>query len=196
MLMSKAAYAKHRGVSRQTVYDWIAKGDVVMSGSKIDVEATEKRLQGEDTVPTDSNSLSMSASQLIQWVHANDGKYPAARNQDEARRLVEIAVNLISYDIEFLSDGDDGDYEDAVRIYFDGDDVEHIFRGFHQLENAMRFIGDYFYAECLTADLRGLGDNENIDPDGDIVTMERLIALCTPLETEEARIKRFHGESE
>lgn len=39
--MSKSAYAKHRGVSRQTVYDWIAKGEIVMSGSKIDVEATE-----------------------------------------------------------------------------------------------------------------------------------------------------------
>ncbi|ORJ65052.1 DNA-binding protein, partial [Escherichia coli] len=30
MLMSKAEYAKHKGVSRQTVYDWIDKGEVVM----------------------------------------------------------------------------------------------------------------------------------------------------------------------
>lgn len=41
MLMSKAGYARHRNVSRQTVYDWVAKGEVVMSGNKIDVEATE-----------------------------------------------------------------------------------------------------------------------------------------------------------
>ncbi|STK43680.1 Uncharacterised protein [Escherichia coli] len=34
MLMSKAEYAKHKGVSRQTVYDWIEKGEVVMSGKK------------------------------------------------------------------------------------------------------------------------------------------------------------------
>ncbi len=34
MLMSKAEYAKHKGVSRQTVYDWIDKGEVVMSGKK------------------------------------------------------------------------------------------------------------------------------------------------------------------
>jgi predicted site-specific integrase-resolvase len=34
MLMSKAEYARHRGVSRQTVYDWIKKGELVMVGSK------------------------------------------------------------------------------------------------------------------------------------------------------------------
>lgn len=35
MLMSKAEYAKYKGVSRQTVYDWIEKGEVVMSGKKL-----------------------------------------------------------------------------------------------------------------------------------------------------------------
>lgn len=43
MLMSKAEYAKHRGVSHQTVYDWIERGEVVMSWNKIDVSATEQR---------------------------------------------------------------------------------------------------------------------------------------------------------
>lgn len=47
MLMSKAEYARHRGVSRQTVYDWVAKGEVVLSGNKIDVEATARSLQKE-----------------------------------------------------------------------------------------------------------------------------------------------------
>lgn len=45
MLMSKAEYARHRGVSRQTVYDWVAKGEVVVSGTKIDVKATERQQQ-------------------------------------------------------------------------------------------------------------------------------------------------------
>lgn len=45
MLMSKADYAKHRGVSRQTVYSWIERGEVVMSGNKIDVAATEHQQQ-------------------------------------------------------------------------------------------------------------------------------------------------------
>lgn len=35
MLMSKAEYAKYKGVSRQTVYDWIEKGEVIMSGKKL-----------------------------------------------------------------------------------------------------------------------------------------------------------------
>lgn len=48
MLMSKAAYARHCGVSRQTVYDWVAKGEVVMSGNKIDAEATERRSAGKE----------------------------------------------------------------------------------------------------------------------------------------------------
>jgi transposase len=32
MLMSKAEYTKHRGVSRQTVYSWIERGEVVRYG--------------------------------------------------------------------------------------------------------------------------------------------------------------------
>ncbi len=47
MLMSKSEYAVHRGVSRQTVYDWVAKGEVVLLGNKIDVETTERKMQNE-----------------------------------------------------------------------------------------------------------------------------------------------------
>lgn len=60
----------------------------------------------------------------------------------------------------------------------------------------MYFIRDSFYSECLECDLRGIRDYYSIDPDGDRITMEALIALCSPVETEEARIKRFHGESD
>ncbi|MHA1092227.1 helix-turn-helix transcriptional regulator [Enterobacter ludwigii] len=192
MLMTKAAYARHCSVSRQTVYDWVAKGEVVMSGSKIDVEATERRSAGDES-PSSNNRLTMSAKELINWVHTHDGKYPPAQSQDEARQLVATAVKLIAYDIEFISDDEDEE-ETAVRISFD--DCEHIFRGFHLLDEAMYFIRDYFYAECLTADLRGIGSSEELDPDGVIITMERLKALCTPLETDEARHKRFYGEGD
>jgi hypothetical protein len=41
MLMTKAAYARYKGVSRQTVCDWIARGELVLLvGGKID--ASEK----------------------------------------------------------------------------------------------------------------------------------------------------------
>lgn len=48
MLLTKAAYAHHCGVSRQTVCGWVAKGAVVMSGNKIDVEATEQMQHGNE----------------------------------------------------------------------------------------------------------------------------------------------------
>ncbi|MEP9150377.1 helix-turn-helix domain-containing protein [Enterobacter hormaechei] len=43
MLLSKSAYARHMGVSRQTVYGWIARGEIVISGDKVDVEASQAK---------------------------------------------------------------------------------------------------------------------------------------------------------
>lgn len=37
MKMSKAAWARQQGVSRQTVYEWVRKGQVVLAGNKIDI---------------------------------------------------------------------------------------------------------------------------------------------------------------
>ena len=67
----------HRGVSRQTVYDWVAKGEVVLSGNKIDVEATERKMQNEqkgrgEHVP---RKLEMTG-QCWEAVKALDGKAP------------------------------------------------------------------------------------------------------------------------
>ncbi len=63
MLMSKAEYARYRGVSRQTVYDWVAKGAVVLSGSKIDVTATESQknypVPGESEIKRTHRTLEM-----------------------------------------------------------------------------------------------------------------------------------------
>lgn len=63
MLMSKAEYAKHKGVSRQTVYDWIDKGEVVMSGKKIDVEATEQR----NSPPAQEKTPFLKCGQRERW---------------------------------------------------------------------------------------------------------------------------------
>lgn len=48
LLLTNAAYAHHFGVSRQTVYDWVVKGEAVISSSKIDVEATKQMQHGND----------------------------------------------------------------------------------------------------------------------------------------------------
>ncbi|MCG0456237.1 hypothetical protein L6R44_08995 [Enterobacter cloacae complex sp. ECC445] len=43
MLMTKAAYARDRGVSRQTVYDRTARGGLVLVGGTIDARASEQK---------------------------------------------------------------------------------------------------------------------------------------------------------
>lgn len=63
MLMSKAEYAKYKGVSRQTVYDWLEKGEVVMSGKKIDVEATEQR----NSPPAQGKTPFLKCGQKERW---------------------------------------------------------------------------------------------------------------------------------
>lgn len=193
MLMSKAGYARYRNVSRQTVYDWVAKGEVVMSGSKIDVEATEQK-QHSNGHSERKDYLVLSASQVIEWIHTNQDKFPAAQSEAEAKQLLEVAAQLISYDIDYLCD-EDG--EEVVRLYHEPDDCEHYFHGFHQLGNAIDFIQDFILADCLRMVLRGKGDH--IDPEWDRWSVKGLKALCTPPETDEARLKRFRehmGEDE
>lgn len=48
MLMTKAAYARHKGVSRQTVYDRIARGELVLVDGKIDANASEQKAMDFD----------------------------------------------------------------------------------------------------------------------------------------------------
>ncbi|MDV5571654.1 hypothetical protein [Enterobacter hormaechei] len=195
-VMSKSTYARHCGVSRQTVYDWVAKGEVVMSGNKIDVEATEQMQYGNEHSEgaEGKDYLVLSASQVIEWIHTNQDKFPAAQSQEEAKQLLEAAAQLITYDIEYLSDEDGGE---VVRLYHEPDDCEHYFHGFHQLGNAIAFIQDFILADCLRMKLRGKGDH--IDPEWDRWSVKGLKALCTPTETDEARLKPIHeymGEDE
>ena len=63
------------------------------------MKATERRAQGNKPTTT-------SPSQRAQWILAYYSKYPAAQNQDAAKRLLEVAVNLFTYDIVFLTDDD------------------------------------------------------------------------------------------
>jgi hypothetical protein len=44
MLMTKAAHSRHTGVSRQTVYDRIKKGELVLVGRKIDVRTSSQNV--------------------------------------------------------------------------------------------------------------------------------------------------------
>jgi len=135
MLMSKAAYAKHRGVSRQTVYDWIAKGDVVMSGSKIDVVATERQQQNVDEAKSENatagmwphRTLEMTWSKFWEAVKANDGKKPAPETDEEIQKRVVDAADELGVDVHFLDNG---------GICLDDCDADYYFEKYDLRQNA------------------------------------------------------------
>lgn len=117
MLMSKAEYARHRGVSCQTVYDWVAKGDVVLSGNKIDVEATERSLQKQQKTPNECapGVLEMTWGQFWAGVKALDGNGPKPRSDEEIEQRVLHAANELNWTVDFIEDG--GMYMSDGTVY-------------------------------------------------------------------------------
>jgi hypothetical protein len=114
MLMSKAEYARHRGVSRQTVYDWVAKGEVVVSGTKIDVKATERQQQQHSSPKNDTQTTAPSfwphRTRELTWsecwkeIKSGDDKFPAPDNDDGLIEAVSAAADELGYDVEFLEE--------------------------------------------------------------------------------------------
>ncbi|WP_260524126.1 hypothetical protein [Serratia sp. PL7] len=152
MLMSKAAYAKHRGVSRQTVYDWIARGDVVMSGTKIDVEATERQRQGgydpgpevTTTEQRESRTLEMTWGEFWIAIQTGDNKTPPPATNEEIQQRVRLAAGELNWSVEFLED--DG-------IYLDDGDSEHYVVRYDLKTNAGVAIGLIRQELCHSAGL-------------------------------------------
>ena len=102
MLMSKSAYAKHRGVSRQTVYDWIAKGDLVMSVSKIDVDATDNQRTPAGRKDYDrANELEMSWGDFWRAIKSADDTTSKLHTDDEVKQRILDAAESFYYDVEF-----------------------------------------------------------------------------------------------
>lgn len=124
MLMSKADYARHCGVSRQTVYDWVKKGEVVLSGAKIDVAATEQKRAGGSNAsdsPWPHRTLEMTWKQAAEWVTQKDGKIPPATTAEEANQRLADAADEIGFDTEFMPDA-----SSWVLVYRE-DEEEHRF---------------------------------------------------------------------
>ncbi|BDO51007.1 hypothetical protein QVM90_18365 [Escherichia coli] len=149
MFMSKAEYAKHKGVSRQTVYDWIEKGEVVMSGKKIDVEATEQRnsppAQGKDTVSEmwPERTLEMTWGEFWKAVKARDGIIPAPVTDDDIQQRVLDAAGELDWEVQFLDDG---------GIWMDVGDAEFYFEQYDLRQNAELVIGTLRREVCYVAD--------------------------------------------
>lgn len=158
MLMSKAEYAKHRGVSRQTVYAWVDKGEVVLDGTKIDVAATERKHQAPEKAVEASTAdrwahrtLEMTWPEFWAAVKAGDGKVPAPANNEEVRQRVLAAVDEIYWDVEFLEDG---------GVWLDAGDSEHFFTQYDFRENAQLATEMIRREICYTASGIQLGEVE------------------------------------
>ncbi|MDE4081547.1 MULTISPECIES: hypothetical protein [Enterobacter cloacae complex] len=65
MLLSKSAYARHMDVSRQTVYGWIARGEIVISGDKVDVDASQAK---QNSAGAGEHLTEMTWAQAAAWV--------------------------------------------------------------------------------------------------------------------------------
>lgn len=150
MLMSKTAYAKHCGVSRQTVYDWIAKGEIIMAGTKIDVEATERQRQGggnpePESITTgwwENKTLEMTWGEFWKAVLSKDGSIPPPATDEEIQQRVRIAADELNWPVEFLED---------EGIYMDDGDGEHYFQQYSLTQNAQLAIGLLRREVCYVA---------------------------------------------
>ncbi|EPM4142056.1 TPA: hypothetical protein ACF576_004044 [Klebsiella quasipneumoniae] len=159
MLMSKSEYARHRGVSRQTVYYWVAKGEVVLSGNKIDVEATERNVQNEqkDQGEHAPRKLEMTWGQFWSAVKELDGKTPEPRSDEEIRQRVELAADELGWSVEFL---------DAGGIYMCDGDADYYVTQYDPIQNARLAIWiirrDLCYTACERPDDEGEWSKEGL----------------------------------
>ncbi len=150
MLMSKAEYAKHRNVSRQTVYAWIEKGDVVMSGNKIDVDASERMQQDHQPVddgdrnPMQDGPVEKTWRESWDEVKSNDKKNPAPATDKELKNVVKFAAEETGWHGTFM--------EDEVICLSDRES-EHYFQGGELQDNARLAIQHLRLHLCYSADL-------------------------------------------
>lgn len=164
--MSKAEYARHRGVSRQTVYEWIEKGEIVVSGRKIDIEATELLRQGAASggAPSRTGSelwpnrtLEMTWGEFWKAVKAGDRKSPAPVTIEEIQKKVSLAGDELGVSATFLNDGQ--------GICLNDGDLECYIQQYDLLQNAELAIDMLRRYACLAAD-EAPDDIDDWSPEG------------------------------
>lgn len=177
MLMSKAEYARHRGVSRQTVYEWIEKGEVVLSGRKVDVEATEKgrsprRVNGSGTSMAsngNAETTQMTWAAIADNIRLLDGVASPANTLDELVQRVYDAASLFNLEVREPSP------EFVIYELYDSEQDVTAFTsesGIAEIEvlNFLRWVA-----------LTGMKGDANFDPLEEIaVTKRALAALSEP----------------
>ncbi|WP_350315662.1 DNA-binding protein [Pectobacterium aroidearum] len=139
MLMSKAEYARHCGVSRQTVYDWMKKGEVILSGAKIDVTATEQERAGgnhANNSPWPHRTMEMTWKQANDWVSQHDGEKPDEENHVDRLARIAAAAEELGYDV----DGSAYDEQESVIALYMGGSVRHEFYDKGCVDAAITFL--------------------------------------------------------
>lgn len=100
MLLSKSNYARHMGVSRQTVYGWIVRGEIVISGDKVDVDASQAK---QNSAGAGEHQTEMTWAQAAAWVWVDVGgkELPADIN---AGQRIEAAAAELGFDVQHEPD--------------------------------------------------------------------------------------------
>jgi len=158
-LMSKSKYAEYHGVSRQAVYDWEARGLLVLEGNKINVEASDARLQryragGAPAVKRSAQNVnqqeqgyspagasvnhqpvSLTVREVIAQLEALDWKHSfdwSKIAEDERARQAAKCVGWEAVQSEQRDDGHWGGFQlrDAERISHHGLDEDAIIAGY------------------------------------------------------------------
>lgn len=195
MLMTKAAYARHKGISRQTVYDRIAKGELVLVGGKIDASASEQKAmafvapaawrddnkrvnispkaalfsQDSDYSEAKNQVIPVSPDEAAAIVLALDDVYPPATTYEELQTRILDAVDALGLEIKTLDIDGDEEHITGIALY---DPEQH--------REVMRFDSFLFELEALTF-LRWLVVSKRLaDEDLKNATKIGLAALTEP----------------
>ncbi|MGQ4695344.1 DNA-binding protein [Enterobacter asburiae] len=135
MLLSKSAYARHMGVSRQTVYGWLARGEIVISGDKVDVEASQAKQNSAGAgagAGAGAYHNAMTWAQAAAWVWKHDGGKELPADIDAGQRI-EAAAAELGFDVQHEPD-------ELLLILFRLDEETHSFYGKDHMAGGLRFL--------------------------------------------------------
>ncbi len=121
---------------------------MVISGSKIDVSATERQQPPPIAYETKNalwphRTLEMTWAEFWGTIKENDGKRPAPVHEDEIKKRVTDAAAELNWGLEFIEN---------EGIWLDDGDTEYFFQKYDLRQNAERAIALIRREVCYVAD--------------------------------------------
>ena len=131
------------GVSRQTVYGWIARGEIVISGDKVDVDASQAK---RNSAGAGDHQNEMTWTQAAAWVWEHDGRKELPANMDDGQRI-EAAAPKLGFDVQHEPD-------EQLLILFRPDEETHSYYGKDRVAGALRFLrSELAYVATMNPDI-------------------------------------------